>query len=197
MKKHILAILLMCGLAQWTHAETRDWTSHLPEEKTNVFQESEVELPDLPDTQSGNWFDLYVDEMYTGKPRILLDSVSIAPDGSVRYVLNQRSAKGYDNVTAEGLRCLTGQEFFNSEGAHVKIFGYGDLSNQRWIEPRKSQWTVIGGKLNNTDKVRGTLYQLFCIEGLPKTDDELRKRISLHGGRTDRSKNDGNNRGID
>lgn len=105
----------------------------------------------------------------------------------MRYVLNQRSSAGYDNLTTEGLRCLTGNEFLNSDGAHVKIFGYGDTRNQRWIQPRKKQWTIIGGKMNSTDRVRGSLYQLFCIDGLPKNIHALRDRIIKYGGRSNQS----------
>lgn len=184
MKKHFLAGILSLVCAGAVHAESRDWHSNLTEMR-HEFHESEMDLPDLPDPNTGDWFNLYISPTHSGSVHILLSSVHIAPDKSVRYVLNQRSAKGYDNLSAEGLLCVTGYQFLGSDGAKVKTFGYGDLSNQRWIEPRRSDWTAIGGKMNGTDKVRGTLYQLLCVDGLPKTDDELRKRIQKYGGRND------------
>ena len=79
-----------------------------PEEvAAREFKEHKAELPPLPDTQSGDWFDLYVNETYGKQPKILLSSLQImpAPDNSIRYVLNVRSDKGYDNLSVEGLYC--------------------------------------------------------------------------------------------
>ena len=76
-----------------------------PEEvAAREFKEHKAELPPLPDTQSGDWFDLYVNETYDKQPKILLSSLQImpAPDNSIRYVLNVRSDKGYDNLSVEG-----------------------------------------------------------------------------------------------
>ncbi|EPI0608174.1 CNP1-like family protein, partial [Neisseria gonorrhoeae] len=73
-----------------------------PEEAAaREFKEHTAELPPLPDAHSDGWFDIYVDENYGKQPKILLDSLQImpAPDGSIRYILNIRSDKGYDNLT--------------------------------------------------------------------------------------------------
>lgn len=79
-----------------------------PEEAAaREFKEHTAKLPPLPDTHSDGWFDIYADENYGKQPKILLDSLQImpAPDGSIRYILNIRSDKGYDNLTAEGIFC--------------------------------------------------------------------------------------------
>ncbi|QMT30663.1 CNP1-like family protein [Alysiella filiformis] len=187
MKKQLFVGLMLLAFAHFAQAESRDWNDNFTETRSE-FQETEMDLPDLPNPNEGDWLDLYISETHKGTARILLSSVHIAPDRSVRYILNQRSAQGYDNVSAEGILCMTGYRFLDSGGAKVKTFGYGDWHNQRWITPRKSDWAVLGGKMSHTDKVRGTMYQLLCIDGLPKNDDDLRKRLHTHGGRNDRER---------
>ena len=145
--------------------------------ETKEFSESTIELPPVPDPKQGEWFELYVEKMFSGKPAILMDSISYAPDGSVRYLLNNRSSGGFDNITAEGMLCITGSKFFGSEGARLKTYGYADLANKRWIQPRNAQWQSIGGKRNATDRVRRVLYDAFCIDGLAKNDAALRERV--------------------
>lgn len=187
MKKHLLAGILSLVCAGAVHAESRDWHSSLTESR-HEFHESQLDLPPFPNPNEGDWFNLYINETHSGSVAIWLSSVQIAPDKSVRYVLNQRSSKGYDNLSAEGLLCMTGHQLWGSDGAKIKTFGYGDLANQRWITPRRSDWTTIGSKMNSTDKIRGVLHQLLCVDGLPKTDAELRQRIQKHGGRIDRER---------
>ena len=73
-----------------------------PEKATaREFAEQKAVLPSLPDTQSDDWFNLYVSEDYGKQPKILLSSLQImpSPDGSIRYILNVCSDKGYDNLT--------------------------------------------------------------------------------------------------
>lgn len=110
-----------------------------PEEAAaREFKEHTAELPPLPDAHSDGWFDIYVDENYGKQPKILLDSLQImpAPDGSIRYILNIRSDKGYDNLTAEGIFCARSSiGFGNGKLSSYKVFGYGDTVNSRWIQP--------------------------------------------------------------
>ena len=147
------------------------------------FQESSLPLPELPDTEGAGWFDLYVSPTFSGKPQILLDSIHYAPDGSIRYILNNRSASGYPNVSAEGLLCITGAKLLGSEGSKLKTFAFADLANRRWITPRNSRWEVIGGKLNGSNAVRRVLYEAFCIEGRAASDELLRQRLRRQSGR--------------
>ena len=86
------------------------------------FQESSLPLPELPDTEGAGWFDLYVSPTFSGKPQILLDSIHYAPDGSIRYILNNRSASGYPNVSAEGLLCITGAKLLGSEAVRRVLY---------------------------------------------------------------------------
>lgn len=158
-----------------------------PEEvAAREFKEHKAELPPLPDTQSGDWFDLYVNETYGKQPRILLSSLQImpAPDNSIRYVLNVRSDKGYDNLSVEGLYCArTSFTYSNDKRSSYKVFAYGDTVNRRWIEPRKGDWKLIGDAFSRNDALYTALYQAFCIDGMPTTVEGLVQRLKERGGR--------------
>lgn len=151
--------------------------------ESKKFEESSVDLPAVPSPDQGEWFDLYVEKTYNGKPAVLIDSIGYAPDGSIRYILNNRSSSGHDNISAEGMLCITGSKFFDSEGARLKTFGYADLVNNRWITPRQAEWKTIGGKRNSVDRVRRVLYEAFCIDGRTKDDAALRERVRKQAGR--------------
>lgn len=158
-----------------------------PEEvAAREFKEHKAELPPLPDTQSGDWFDLYVNETYGKQPKILLSSLQImpAPDNSIRYVLNVRSDKGYDNLSVEGLYCArTSFTYSKDKRSSYKVFAYGDTVNHRWIEPRKGDWKLIGNAFSRNDALHTALYQAFCIDGMPTTVEGLVQRLKERGGR--------------
>lgn len=166
---------LLCASALSAYAEPRDFGIAVLPEAPKQFNESQIDLPEFPDVEQGQWLELYISPTYKGQARILLDSIQVAEDGSVRYVFNNRSSSGYDNVTAEGLLCVGG--LLNSDGAKLKTFAYGDTSTKRWIMPRRSDWQVIGGKRNAVDPVRSTLYEAFCVEHKLKTADNFRKTL--------------------
>ena len=158
-----------------------------PEEvAAREFKEHKAELPPLPDTQSGDWFDLYVNETYGKQPKILLSSLQImpAPDNSIRYVLNVRSDKGYDNLSVEGLYCArTSFTYSNDKRSSYKVFAYGDTVNRRWIELRKGDWKLIGNAFSRNDAMHTALYQAFCVDGMPTTVEGLVQRLKERGGR--------------
>ncbi|MGN7071224.1 CNP1-like family protein, partial [Neisseria sp. P0001.S004] len=158
-----------------------------PEEvAAREFKEHKAELPPLPDTQSGDWFDLYVNETYGKQPKILLSSLQImpAPDNSIRYILNVRSDKGYDNLSVEGLYCArTSFTYSNDKRSSYKVFAYGDTVNHRWIEPRKGDWKLIGNAFSRNDALHTALYQAFCIDGMPTTVEGLVQRLKERGSR--------------
>lgn len=156
------------------------------EKAAREFKETEVGLPVLPDTKSGDWFDIYVSETYAKQPKILLDSLQImpSPDTSIRYILNTQSSQGYDNLTAEGIFCA--RSSFNYGGdkrSSYKIFGYGDPVNNRWIQPRNADWKTMGGAMSRNDELRSVLYNAFCVDGTPNTVKGLIERLQQRAGR--------------
>ena len=141
-------------------------------------------LPPVPDAGGEGWFDLYIGNASDKQPRILLDSIALAPDGSVRYVLNNRSAKGYDNVSAEGFLCSnTSLSFNEAKRSAYKTFGYADMVNRRWISARNSEWKPIDSILNTTDPTRIVLYRAFCADGRPDSNAALQQRVRERSGR--------------
>ena len=154
------------------------------ERASGEFKEADVALPPVPDAGGEGWFDLYVGNGFDKQPRILLDSIALAPDGSVRYVLNIRSAKGYDNLSTEGFLCSdTSLSLNEAKRSAYKIFGYADTVNRRWISARNSEWKPIGSILNTADTVRTVLYRAFCVDGRPDSNAALQQRVRERSGR--------------
>lgn len=178
-------IALSLVLANTVYAYDPDFLSENVHRQTltdNVheFNEVEVALPDVPNPNEGDWLDLYIEPMYNGQPRILMSSIQTAPDGSIHYLLNERSGAGYNNISAEAFLCPTGMKLLDSEGAKIKVFAYAsyvDIANQRWLPVRNPNWIVMDGKRSTFDKIHRVLYDAFCMDGKAKNDHELRKRL--------------------
>lgn len=175
-KPFYLALLLAAATAP-AHAERDDFFADFRRDPTAAdFVESRLPLPDVPDAEAGEWLDLYVSAVHRGRPRILLDSIRYAEDGSVRYLFNNRSEAGYDNISAEGILCSS-RSFLDNTGSQIKTYAYADTANRRWIEPKNSGWKVLGGKNSSTDRVRRPLYEAFCIDGKAKDEAALKQRL--------------------
>ncbi|MCS4533756.1 CNP1-like family protein [Neisseria montereyensis] len=154
------------------------------EKNAREFKEAELPLPAFPDMNSEGWFDIYAGNTFNGQPRILLESITPAEDGSIRYILNARSSRGYDNLSAEGLFCAATTSFSKdaSKRSSFKVYAYGDTVNKRWIPLRKGEWKSIGSILNDADPIHGVLYRSFCEDGKPSTAEGLRERIIQRAG---------------
>lgn len=167
--KTVLTVLLLgvcaCALAR---KETLYNEHYIGPDENQPWEEQAVPMPAYP---AGNeqWADVYISQTYQGQPKLMLNSIQINTDRTIHYILNQQSDQGINNLTAEAIHCPT---------RRMKVFGYGDDVNKRWIQPRNSQWKVIGTSLNQLDKVRSVLYQTFCEDGLPRNQQELIKRIT-------------------
>ena len=194
MRRFAALALLLTAAPAWASFFTSEKDSHVntryqestAEQASRAFREAETDLPSLPDTQSGDWFDVYVRADYTKKPKILLSSLSImpAPDNSVRYVLNTQSAGGHDNLTVEGIFCARSSfKYQEDKLSSYKVFGYGDPVNRRWIQPRHPEWKPIGGAMSRNDALRTVLYQAFCVDGRPNTVEGLQQRLRERAGR--------------
>lgn len=151
-----------------------------PHEADTQFQEAELALPPMPG-KDAQWFDLYIKPDFPQQPQIDLNSIILAPDNTVRYVLNIRSARGHDNLSAEALYCSE-SAFSAKKKSSYKVYGYGDPVNNRWIRPRNAQWKEIGAILNTADPVRGVLYRAFCEDGLPGSKEKLVQRLKERSG---------------
>ncbi|WP_239427746.1 CNP1-like family protein [Snodgrassella communis] len=167
-KTVLLTMLLsVCTLAL-ARKETLYNEHYIGPDENQAWEELAVPMPAYP-TANEQWANIYVNQTYTGQPKLMLNSISIHTDHTVHYILNQQSNQGINNLSTEAIHCPT---------RRMKVFGFGDDVNKRWIQPRNSQWKVIGTTLNQLDKVRSVLYQTFCEDGLPRNQQELMKRIT-------------------
>ena len=140
---------------------------YVESEKDKAWEEVAVSLPAYPGADA-QWRDLYISNTYKGKPKLMVNSIYINTDKTVHYILNQQSDQGFNNISTEAMYC---------PNRTVKIYGYGDDVNKRWIQPKKSDWRLIGTTFNQLDGVRSVLYQTFCVDGLPRDQKELLERI--------------------
>ncbi|WP_239323902.1 CNP1-like family protein [Snodgrassella gandavensis] len=167
--KTMFATLLLgvCALAL-ARKETLYNEHYIGPDENQAWEENAVPIPAYP---AGNeqWANLYISQTYTGQPKLMLNSIHINTDHTIHYILNQQSKQGINNLSAEAIHCPT---------RRMKVFGFGDDVNKRWIQPRNSQWKVIGTTLNELDRVRSVLYQTFCEDGLPRNQQELMQRIT-------------------
>ena len=107
-----------------------DWERE--QEKRN-WRDAEVLLPSYP--RAGDLIEFAVSS--AGAFRFFVDraSLSVSPDGVIRFTLLARSPSGVDNVSYEGIRCATGEY-------RVYAIGHGDGS---W-SPRERPWQRIEPK---------------------------------------------------
>ena len=142
------------------------------------FKEANIPLPAMPDA-SADWFPLYVSRDFPQRALIDLNSITLAPDDTIRYTLNVQSANGMDNLTSEALYCASTSFSLSDKEkrSSYKVFGYGDTVNNRWITPRNAKWQPIGAILNTAEPVHAVLYRSFCEDGTPGTREKLVARL--------------------
>jgi hypothetical protein len=117
------------------------------------WREIESQLPAYP--RAENLFQF--DPGGTTANRYLIDtaSISVSPDGVVRYSMVIRSAEGAENVSFEGIRCDTRER-------RLYAFGRRDGS---WSRARNSRWERIEANVAQS-RHQLTLYKdFFCPEG--------------------------------
>jgi hypothetical protein len=104
-----------------------DWER---QQERREWKEVEAKPPAFP--QRGNLIEFDVSAASDFRFFVDSRSLSIGPDGVVRYVLVARSPSGAENVSFEGIRCATGE---------VKIYATGRPDGS-W-EGRASEWRTI------------------------------------------------------
>ena len=117
------------------------------------WREIEAKLPAYPRPENL----VQIDAGATASSKYYVDttSVSVDPDGVVRYSVVVRSAQGAENLSFEGIRCDTRER-------RLYAFGRRDGS---WSKARSSRWERIEANLAQT-RYQMTLYSdFFCPEG--------------------------------
>ena len=99
------------------------------DDEPDTWTEAAVSLPTGLHTE--RLANFVLDQRSTMQLGIDRDSVSVDPDGVVRYVFVARSTSGAVNAVYEGLRCKTGE---------VKVYGRWDPSNSNWRAHASDGW---------------------------------------------------------
>lgn len=166
--------LLIILLSSFSFADNkRVYSTYAIDDKP--WEESEQAMPPFPDVNGDGWLSFYVSETYDNTPMILLDSLIIAPDYSVRYVLNVKGAKGGNNLSVEGIRCTNRLN---------KAFAFGDTTSNRWIMVQNSEWKSIRPQ----DSMRQRLREIFCFNTLPRNQEEAINRLKSEANKINANK---------
>lgn len=116
--------------------------------------EREILLPAFP--RQDGLIEFYVSAIASNRFFIDATSLSVAPDGEVRYVLVVNMAGGATNISFEGMRCGSGE---------YKLFATG-RSDGTWARARTDDWRTIEDKLVNRHHA-ALKREFFCPEGIP------------------------------
>lgn len=140
-------------------------TGALAADEVAPWQEADVEPPAFPD--QSRLVDIYVSAASTN--RFLVDpaTLSVGPDGVVRYVLVVLTSGGATNVSFEGIRC--------KEWAW-KVYATG-RPDRSWSKARIAEWRPIENKPVNRHHTT-LARELFCPYTNPVRDaDEARDAL--------------------
>lgn len=159
MKTRLIMLGLLCA-ANLAHADILDKMNsrklgrYQPE---TAWQEQVLPLPGYP--ASAQWIEL--DTPVNVKQRLFVDSNSLllAEDRTVRFILRQQSSSGIDNISAEGMHC--GERTQRS-------FAFADTTGQRWIASHRAEWR----KLDNNNAVQRSVIKALCPEDAPPLNAE-------------------------
>lgn len=163
----LAAVLLGTPLrAEWRGFET----PYDPERP--AWQEAEVAPPAYPQPANLVAFEVSA----ASRHRHFLDqsSLSVGPDGVVRYTVVIRTAGGAEQVFFEGMRCDTGE---------VKRYAFGrpgPAGGGEWQPNRQARWEAIPGRVAASYQ-RELFYHYLCtVEG--KGDLTAIRRYLHQGG---------------
>ena len=127
------------------------------------WTETEVQLPDFPLKE--NLITFRVGAVTDVQFQLDSKSLSVGADDVIRYTLVVISSSGAENISYEGMRCVT---------AERRSYAFG-RSDKTWSKARGSQWGRIQGTSNN---LYVDLYSnFFCTIGVPtlrSAEDVLR-----------------------
>lgn len=155
------ALALLCGYAALAAAQN---TNQLPdargdksdweaEQEKLGWKDGAVRLPDYP--KSENLIEFSVSMQSSFRFYIDSTSISLAPDGVVRYTLVARSPSGVSNVSYEGIRCAT---------KSYRMYAIG--SEGRWLPGRQEDWRDI--EVRSVQRWHNALYfDYFCPRRQP------------------------------
>jgi hypothetical protein len=134
---------------------------------TRRWQERVVDLPAAPLPE--NLLPFYVSAATDNEFFVDGASLTVGPDGVVRYVLVVQAAGGARNVSFEGLRCETRER---------RVYAFGRLDGT-WSKSRNENWQRIRDVPANRHHA-ALFYDYFCpggaiVAGADEARDALRR----------------------
>lgn len=139
------------------------------DDPTESWVEGPVEFP--ASAIPGDLRDFFVSSASPNRFRIDESSITISPDGVVRYVLVVQTGGGARAVTYEGVHCASWR---------VRIYANG-RDDGTWAAARDAQWRPIRNSAYN--RVHYALAEDHFCDGLvpPRSRDEVLRRLRTKG----------------
>ena len=119
-------------------------------EEEKIWIETEAIHPEFPTDE--NLVGFYVSAASPNQHFVSPQTVTVAPDGVVRYVTVVKTPSGAVNVSFEGIRCAT---------KAVRLYAFGRVDST-WGRSRNDRWTPI-----RPGTYQSTLFkEYFCPRGV-------------------------------
>ena len=145
MRRLGIALCFLCAFAAADES-----SQEVPEKWT----ESEITLPAFPTPE--NLIEFYASAATSNHFFIDSSTLSVGPDGVVRYVLVVKTAGGATNISFEGMRCSS---------VEYKLYATG-RSDGIWAKSRVQEWRRIDGKQVNRHHA-ALFNDYFCPDQTP------------------------------
>ena len=136
------------------------------------WQEIVVQLPPAPNKEA--FLPFYVSAASGNDFFVDGSSLSVGEDGVIRFVLVVQTAGGAQNISYEGMRCLTRER---------RIYASGRLDGS-WSKSRNNEWTRIRDAVANR-QYAALFLDYFCPGGLIVRNPEEARDALRQGGHPD------------
>lgn len=158
--------LLLAG-ACWA-AQAQQGFEQEFESEDRLWREIEAQLPAYP--RQENLFQVQGPAAVPNRYFLDTASLSVDPDGVVRYSLLVRTEGGAENVSFEGMRCATRER-------RLYAFGRPDGS---WSRARNSRWEPVAPHVRQAQHHMILYHDFFCPDGqIVRGKDEVMRGLRL------------------
>ncbi len=158
-----VTIALLASAAAASYAWSRP--EETADDQNKQWEEAAIQLPQAPKPE--NLLPFYVSATTSYSFAIDSQSLTVGPDGVIRYTLVASSDAGAKNVSYEGIRC---------ESYEKKLYAFGQPDGT-WSLSRRDQWERISTHVTNRQHA-ALVKDYFCLEKtISGKAEEIIKRI--------------------